>query len=81
MSIVQGINTMDIKVTLLQDSAQLNNGTHDRTGPSRNVTFNSPEIDFYFFMWGNATHDSRPSAVVQFDSCKAEGKAALATGF
>jgi hypothetical protein len=64
---------MSINVTLLQDSAVLSNGMTNRTGPPANVTFGSPQIDFYFFMWGNATHDSRPSAVVEFESCQAEG--------
>jgi hypothetical protein len=65
---------MTVNVTLLQNSAVLNNGVLNRTGPAGNLTFNSPQIDFYFFMWGNATHDSRPSAVVEVESCKAEGK-------
>lgn len=71
---MQGINRMSINVTLLQDSAVLSNGMTNRTGPPANVTFSSPQIDFYFFMWGNATHDSRPGAVVEFESCRAEGE-------
>jgi hypothetical protein len=65
---------MTINVTLLQNSAVLNNVALNRTGPAGNLTFSSPQIDFYFFMWGNATHDSRPSAVVEVESCKAEGE-------
>jgi len=71
---VQGINTLVINVTFLSNSSVLGNGTHNMTGPPANETYSSPEIDFYFFMWGNATHDSRPSAVVQFESCKYESR-------
>lgn len=77
---LQGINRMSINVTLLQDSAVLSNGMTNRTGPPANVTFSSPQIDFYFFMWGNATHDSRPSAAVEFESCRAEGGGCLMFG-
>jgi hypothetical protein len=64
---------MVIHVTLLQNTAVVTNGTHNQTGPPASITFSSAETDFYFFMWGNATHDSRPSAVVEFESCRTEG--------
>ncbi|KAF6263474.1 hypothetical protein COO60DRAFT_411981 [Scenedesmus sp. NREL 46B-D3] len=68
----EGINTVQINVTVLKGTAVISNGMHSAPSPRRAESFASPPIDFFFFMNGNETHDSRPKANVTVNSCQPE---------
>ncbi|WIA16640.1 hypothetical protein OEZ85_013303 [Tetradesmus obliquus] len=68
----EGINTVVINVTVLQGTATISNGIHSAPAPRKDESFSSPPIDFFFFMNGNETHDSRPKADVTVNSCQPE---------
>jgi hypothetical protein len=71
---LQGINTVVINVTVLQGTAVISNGVNSAPAPRRDESFASPPIDFFFFMNGNETHDSRPKADVTVSSCQPESE-------
>lgn len=73
VALLQGINTVVITVTLLQGTGAVTNGTTEVPAPFADEGFDSPPIDFYFFM-SSADHDSRPKADVKLHSCSPDGE-------
>jgi hypothetical protein len=71
---LQGINTVVIHVRILQGTATISNGIHSAPAPRKDESFASPPLDFFFFMNGNETHDSRPKADVNVNSCQPESE-------
>lgn len=63
---------MVITVTLLRNSGAITNSTVAVPAPFADESFDSPDIDFYFFM-SSPEHDSRPSANVKVQSCSPDG--------